>query len=287
MNEVYPPHPDHEALRCLSPVERRWYSVADRVNRRMKWAAVLWIRTVGCAIVWFCACNRLRVEGREHLGRFDEDSRALVVANHRSFWDFYVFAYVALRQSRMGGRLFFPVRSKFFYTRAVGGWINALITMMAMFPPILPPKKGRSWNRYAIDRLRRELEVPGTWVGIHPEGTRNRDPDPYTFLRANIGAGQIALSMEGVRIVPAFIMGMTNNLAREIWWNWTNPEDHLITVCIGEDVDLSDLRAESPRLSVYKRAADRCMEAVRGVAASHRDRARRSGTNTEPVVAEA
>lgn len=283
MNEVFPPHPDAEALSCLSPVERRWYSVADRFNRRLKWFGALYIRTIGCAIVWFCACNRLRIEGTDRLERYDESARALIVANHRSFWDFYVFAYVALKKSRMGARLFFPVRSKFFYTRAIGGWINALISMMAMFPPILPAKKGRAWNRYAIDRLRQELHQPGTWVGIHPEGTRNRDPDPYTFLKAQIGAGQIAITLDGVRVVPAFIMGMTNNLAQEIWWNWTNPEDHIITVCIGEEVELDDLRAENPRLSVYKRAADRCMDAVRGVAEEHRDRMRQARVSVVPV----
>ncbi len=271
MTEVFPPHPDHEALSCLTPTERRWYSVTDRFNRHLKWFGVFWIRTIGCAIVWVCAGNRLVIEGRDKLATFTPETRALVVANHRSFWDFYVFSYIVLRMSKMGGRVFFPVRAKFFYSRAIGGWMNALITMMAMFPPILTAKRGRAWNKYAVDRLKQELQQPGTFVGIHPEGTRNRNPDPYTFLKANIGAGQIALALDGIRIVPAFIMGMTNNLAREFWWNWTNPKAHMITVCIGDDIDLTDLRSETVRLSVYKRAADRCMDAVRKVAEDQRE----------------
>jgi 1-acyl-sn-glycerol-3-phosphate acyltransferase len=206
----------------------------------------------------------------DRLATFQPHTRALVVANHRTFWDFYVFAWITIWGSRLGRRQFFPVRSTFFYTNPIGGWINALISMMAMFPPILRSKDGKAWNRYAIERLAHELETPGTWVGIHPEGTRNRSSDPFTFLPAQRGAGQIAVGLPGIRVIPVFMHGMSNNPLREIWRNFTAPDQHPIFVCIGEDVEIDDLRAQEPSPELHAAAADRCMAAVARTAEAHR-----------------
>mgnify|MGYP001480307136 CR=1 FL=1 len=39
-------------------------------------------------------------------------------------------------------------------------------------------------------------DQPGTVVGLHPEGTRGKGPDPYTFLPAQPGVGKLALVAE-------------------------------------------------------------------------------------------
>ncbi len=58
---------------------------------------------------------------------------------------------------------------------------------MRMFPPVLRGESIRrraTFNEYSIQRTIEELQIPGTVMGLHPEGTRNKDDDPYKLLRA-------------------------------------------------------------------------------------------------------
>jgi len=98
---------------------------------------------------------------------------------------------------------------------------------------------------------------------MHPEGTRNKGPDPYVFLRAKPGTGKVALEApEGTRVVPVFILGMSNAVFKEMFWNFTAAKRHPINLFFGPDVALDDLRAEGSRPTTQKLAADRCLEAI-------------------------
>ena len=63
-----------------------------------------------------------------------------------------------------------------------------------MFPPIMRGREKIGFNEYSIQRMIAELGVPNTLIGIHPEGTRNKTDDPYTFLKIRPGAGRVALA---------------------------------------------------------------------------------------------
>jgi hypothetical protein len=63
---------------------------------------------------------------------------------------------------------------------------------------------------------------------------------------------------------------MSNNPLREIWRNFTAPDQHPIFVCIGEDVEIDDLRAQEPSPELHAAEADRCMAAVARTAEAHR-----------------
>src|SRR5690606_16582166 len=174
--------------------------------------------------------RRYRVRGEDVISSFEPEDRVLLVANHRSFFDFFVITFVNVTHSRLGRRAFFPVRSTFFYEHPLGGVVNLLMSGMMMYPPVFRDRRRLRFNLLSLRRLVDELKVPGTVVGIHPEGTRGKGPDPYELLPVQFGVGRVALEAEGARVVPVFIVGMTNNLALETVRNWLFPDAYPIDV---------------------------------------------------------
>jgi 1-acyl-sn-glycerol-3-phosphate acyltransferase len=275
MKSRHPLDPTPSQLQALPAHMRRWYHVADFVNRHLKFLSAAWIHTTMRAVLWLAAGNRMKVHGEEHVADITKQSRVLMVANHRSFFDFYVVAFANVRHTRLAQRAFFPVRADFFYEGFVGTFINWWMTILAMFPPIVRDPSRREWNRYALQRLEDELTIPGTWVGIHPEGRRNKDAGLYSFLKPHAGTGRIALSVGDIRVVPLYVVGISNNMIREAVVNWRRPKENRIDVFFGPPVDLSDLResvpdGEEPSRELSLAAAQRCMDAILDLAEQHR-----------------
>lgn len=266
------PDPTEAQLAPLSKLERRTFRAADWFVRHMRWWATLWNYTFMAGLTWLACSRRLRVSGLEHVADLGPRDRALLVANHRSFFDFFQVMSVANRDTRLGRRLFFPVRSTFFYDHPLGPLVNLLMSGMSMFPPIMRHRSGVRFNEYALDRCVAELQVPGTVVGIHPEGTRNKGPDPYTLLRVTRGVGRVALQARGVRVVPIFVLGGGNDLPLEIVRNFTARERYPLDVMFGPAVDLSDLVDRAEDAAAWKEAARRCVEAIEALGAEHRRR---------------
>ncbi len=270
-----------EELSSFSPRERRLLSFADAFQGEHKWVSEVWISTFMRSMLWFCGGRRYRIHGADVLESFQPEDRVLLVANHRSFFDFFVVTFVNVTRSRLGRRAFFPVRSTFFYEHPLGGLVNLAMSGMMMYPPVFRDRKHLRFNLHALRRLVDELKVPGTVVGIHPEGTRGKGPDPYELLPVQFGVGRVALEAKGARIVPIFVIGMSSNLALETVRNWLFPHAYPIDVEFGPDIELDDLRAKAAgsrraKLSAERDAAERCMAAIRSL--GEHVRARRSST---------
>lgn len=265
--------PTPDQLDSLTPTERAAYRFSDFFNRHLKFLSRWWIETTMRGVLWFTAGNRLRVHGTENLATLDDPRlSAIMVANHRSFFDFFVVAYALVRATRFTRRAFFPVRSTFFYEGPTGIAINMATTGMAMFPPIFREREKGRFNQYAIDRIAAELRTHPTFVGIHPEGRRNKDPDPYALLGPQSGVGRIALACQGVRVVPMFIKGMSSDLVVETWRNWAKPDQHPIELVFGEDVVVDDLYGRADDREAWQEVAARCMDAVASLAEDQRRR---------------
>jgi 1-acyl-sn-glycerol-3-phosphate acyltransferase len=223
------------------------------------------------SLIYSCCSRRLNLVGLEALEPTTPQDRVLLVANHRSFFDFYTITAVLFWRTRFPRRIFFPTRSTFFYDRAAGPIVNLSMSAMRMFPPILRDGSRGTFNNWAIDRCVAELNTPGTMVGIHPEGTRNKSPDPCSFLPAQPGAGRLALCADpGVRVIPVYALGIGNSIASEMKKNVTAPEAHPTTLYFGAPIDFADLRERGIRATTAKRAADRCLDAIRALAEQHR-----------------
>jgi 1-acyl-sn-glycerol-3-phosphate acyltransferase len=251
----------------LTRVEKLALKFAELANddARGKWLQTRFLR--GFSYVWVRAAlaNRMLVEGLDELCALRPETGVMLVSNHRSFFD----QYAMLLACYMGPvpwakRLYFPVRSNFFYDQPLGIFVNAAVAGGAMYPPIYRQAERRALNDEALDKMVEILRTPGNVLGMHPEGTRGKGDDPYTFLPAQPGVGKLALVGKPM-VIPAFTLGLGNNIAEDIKWNFTRGarRDHAVISVFGDPLDFTDLMAEKPRPTLYKKTADRFMAAIK------------------------
>lgn len=252
-------------------MERFAARFAELANQdpRGKWLQTQFLRGVSYVWVRAAIAHRILVEGLDHLLVLRPETGVMLVSNHRSFFD----QYAMLLACYMGPvpwskRLYFPVRSNFFYDQPLGIMLNAAVAGGAMYPPIYRQSDRRALNDQALDRMVEIVRQPGNVLGMHPEGTRGKGPDPYTFLPAQPGVGKLALIAKPV-VIPAFIHGLGNNLLDDIRVNFTRDarRSRAIVTVFGPPIDYADLCAEKPRPTLYKKCADRFMAEVGKLAA--------------------
>jgi len=258
--------PTPQLLSLLTPMERLAFRVGNLFAGPLRWFSTLWCATFLRFVAWFTACRRFRVSGAEHLADLGPRDRVLMVANHRSFFDYFAITWAWYNHSRLTKKAFYPVRGNFFYETPLGLLINLTMSGMTMFPPVLRQRRKIMFNKYAMERTAAELRRPGTVVGMHPEGTRNKSDDPYHFLAARPGVGKVALEVDGLTVIPVYIHGMRNALHVEIWRNWTNPKAWPLHIRFGEAIDLTDLRQPPIATTAAKAASERFMAVIADLA---------------------
>ncbi len=157
-----------------------------------------------------------QVRGLEHLLALRPESGVILVSNHRSFFDFYYLGTVLSRHTGLIAEVTFPVRSPFFYTTPAGMLVNLAISGGTMWPPVFRDERKRQLNPLGLQQVAWSLG-PGTVMGIHPEGTRGKGPDPYEFLPLRPGFGQLLPLLDPkVTIVPALCIGASSSVLAEI-----------------------------------------------------------------------
>jgi 1-acyl-sn-glycerol-3-phosphate acyltransferase len=261
-------------------MERLSFAWCDLVNGAgpLKRASHWFLRHVGVGWVHPCTRNLVVLDGLERLRGLRPPRGVLLVANHRSFFDMYVLSMILFRHTDLPGRLYFPVRAEFFYDRPLGLAVNGLMSAWSMYPPVLrQPERGR-FNDYALARVAELLQEPGTLVGFHPEGTRNKTDDPYTLLPAYPGVGQL-IHRAGPTVVPAFILGMGNDLKSQIRGNFDGTGRRIIAV-FGAPLDLEEHLRAPARL----RTAMAIARAVRAAITRLGERERALRAELEPKL---
>jgi 1-acyl-sn-glycerol-3-phosphate acyltransferase len=261
-------------------MERAAYRIGDTFSRRAPWvsAAMNWFW--GRWIVWLFTGRRFVVHGKEHLSDLTRQDHVVLVANHRTFYDFFVVMTALWFHSRAPLRLVFPVRGKYYYDHVTGPLVNFVMSGYSMFPPILRDRRGVEFNRFSQDRMVDEVRRPGTLLGMHPEGTRNKGPDPYALLAGRPGTGVLLRRAPEAKVIPVFVLGLTNNGWLQLWQNWTDPSGHPIDIVFGPRVVLDDLLALPDHHSTHMRIVERCMAAIRSLAETQR--ALRGATSPRP-----
>jgi 1-acyl-sn-glycerol-3-phosphate acyltransferase len=249
-------HPDASQLESLDRFERAAFLLCDQFNRHaiLKRAGHLYLRTFGASWVHFCTQHLMHVQGMEHILSLAPDRGVVLVANHRTFFDLYMITSVMLRSTSWVERMYFPVRSNFFYERVEGVMVNAVMSALAMYPPIHRDVSKRAINQYAVDVMVELAQQPGTVIGIHPEGTRGKGEDPYQLLPSQPGIGQIVHRARPI-VLPVFVLGGQNNFGRQVLSNFDRTGDP-ITITFGAPLDLSAHYAAEGRLRTYKQIAD-------------------------------
>mmetsp|Transcript_35135 Transcript_35135/g.72403 ORF Transcript_35135/g.72403 Transcript_35135/m.72403 type:complete len:751 (+) Transcript_35135:157-2409(+) len=284
------PHPTPLEIVKLHWFERWNFFWCDLFQRHCRWLRALWNGWVMRGIISLTTWRRIRLFGLEHVKHLGSHDRVLMVCNHRSYFDFFIITVWLWNATGIPFVSMYPVRSAYFYTHFGGGLVNFFGSMMAMFPNIVNTasmkekegkrENGKVWNDYAMRRTVAELSVPGTMVGIHPEGTRNTNPDPYTLLECRPGAGRVAVESEGAHVIPVFIKGIDGKLWQQVLKNFgATPWDFPLDVVFGPHIDLSDLQAQSKNATegqgkeeAWEAAGKRVTEAIRALAGEHRTR---------------
>ncbi len=225
------------------------------VERTIRWCQ----HHIGSTWIHHFTKHLRHVHGLERLPAFDPGRSFILVSNHRSFFDLYVVTGDLVRRG-LPHRIVFPVRSTFFYDSPAGLFVNGVMSFFAMYPPIFRDKHQQPLNVASLDELTWLLRRGGTFAGLHPEGTRKKDDDPYTFLPAQPGVGRVIHAAQ-VPVIPVFINGLINDLRRQVTSNFDGTGTPVLVV-FGEPIDFSDLYARKGSVRVYKEAADRTMRTI-------------------------
>ncbi|HVS21645.1 MAG TPA: lysophospholipid acyltransferase family protein [Pyrinomonadaceae bacterium] len=258
--------PSAGELAVLSPFERFAFRVTHRMNKGRWKRFWTWCQSVlGAGWIHLSTYNLMRVYGLENIEAVSKDRPILLVANHRSFFDMYVVSTTLFRRTRWCKQLFFPVRGRFFYQSPAGMFVNLVMGWWSMYPPFFasgenPLREKRDFDKYSFRRLTKLCrEGPGNVIGFHPEGTRNKSNDPYSYLRPQPGVGKL-IKDANPQVVPVFIAGLGNKLAKQVLGNWFGGE--LIRIHFGTQLDLSEFIAKKDHVRTYKEIAEFVMSKI-------------------------
>jgi len=246
----------------LRPIEKLQIRVIRRsfepgaVDSTLRWFQ----RNVGARWIDLCTRNLRHVYGLDRLPELDPKKSYVCVCNHRSFFDLYLVTTLLVLEG-MPHRMLFPVRSNFFYDRPLGFAVNGAMSFFAMYPPIFRERQRAPLNLAGIDEVAWLARRGGAFIGMHPEGTRNKDGSAYDFLPAQSGVGRI-IRQADVEVIPVFINGLVNDIVEQVTSN-AKKKGVPIVVVFGKPVDFGGLLEETPSPRLYKRIADRSIDAIR------------------------
>ena len=261
--ESAPERPDLVAVggSALKPIEKAQIRLIrrsfepGRVDQALRWG----LRTIGARWIDECTKNLRHLYGLERLPALDPNRSFICVSNHRSFFDLYVITAMLVRRG-MPHRMMFPVRSHFFYDSPAGFLVNGIMSFFAMYPPVFRERSRATLNLAGLDEVVWMARRGGAFIGLHPEGTRNKDGDPYALLPAQSGVGRI-IRHANVDVLPVFINGLTNDIVKQVSSNVRKKGDPIIAV-FGKPVDFGDLLETNSSPRLYKKIADRALEAI-------------------------
>jgi 1-acyl-sn-glycerol-3-phosphate acyltransferase len=226
--------------------------VADTVIRALQ-------RSVGQWWIRVATARLCRVHGLDRVPRWDTRGSVILVANHRSFFDLYVTT-AELVSRGLPHRILFPVRSAFFYDHPLGPVVNGLMSFFAMYPPIFRERRRAALNLASLDEVAALLQKGGFFVGLHPEGMRKKDDDPYTLLPAQSGVGRV-IRKAGVPVIPVFVNGLGNDLVEQVRGGVTGA-GRPIHIVFGAPIDFGGLARAPMTPKTYRQMAQKCLDAI-------------------------
>ena len=248
--------PDAAPYEVLTRFERFAFRVMRSWNGGpVAGLARLYQRYVLIPFVGSFVAKRITILGLDKVPR---EGAILLVANHRTFFDLFVLAWIFLRRGSFSHKVSFPVRANFFYEGPLGLMVCLGMSGGTMFPPFFRATEKKLFNRHSLGLLIEKMKEPGNLVGFHPEGTRSKTDDPYTLLPAQPGVGELAIKARPI-VIPAFINGLSNSMWQELK-NSLSGKPRVIAV-YGEPIPFGELPEET-RLSHHKRFADLCNDHI-------------------------
>lgn len=259
--------PDSEQIRALTRIERVNFRLVHFLNQSNVTRRLMTFLGSTLHKTWVeLGTSRTVMEhGFEHFKEIDSNRAVLLAANHRSFYDLFVITARLFRLYGAHHHVYFPVRSEFFYDNLIGGiLVNLPVALAVMYPPIVRQAKRRRWNLFAMDLMVDLLEDKHNMVGIHPEGTRNQNADPYSFLPAKPGCGEL-IYRANPNVIPVFLQGFPKSplemLKRNLGKN--QADQPLVHMVMGPPMDFAEEREWPSGMKTYLRISRKVMARIR------------------------
>ncbi|MDQ3665433.1 MAG: 1-acyl-sn-glycerol-3-phosphate acyltransferase [Acidobacteriota bacterium] len=258
--------PTSDELAVLNWFERFAFRLVKRMNQGCWKSLWTWCQKVfGAGWIHFATYNLIQVYGLEHVEAASRERPILLAANHRSFFDMYTVSTVLFRQTSWRKQLFFPVRGRFFYQSVLGLFVNLIMGWWSMYPPFFASGEKSLREKRAFDKhsFRLLTEIcrtgPGNVIGFHPEGTRNKGADPYSFLPPQPGIGKL-IKDAAPQVIPVFVAGLSNNLPRQVLGNWTRGPK--IRIHFGKQIDFREYLGKKDHMRIYKEISEFVMSKI-------------------------
>jgi 1-acyl-sn-glycerol-3-phosphate acyltransferase len=245
----------------LSPIERAQICIV-RASLRPGWLdqTVRFLQSnVGQRWIRATTASLRTVHGLDRLPPWDPSKSVLCVCNHRTFFDLYVVTAELVARG-LPYRILFPVRSTFFFDNPIGLLINGTVSFFAMYPPIFRDRKRSALNLASLDEMARLLRRGGIFLGIHPEGTRNKDGDPYELLPAQPGVGRLIRRAQAT-VIPVFVNGLSNDFLRQVASGVRGTGDR-IHVVFGAPIEFGTLAQAPDNPRTHRQIAEHCRAAI-------------------------
>lgn len=114
------------------------------------------------------------------------------------------------------------------------------------------------------------LTNPGNMVGFHPEGTRNRGPDPYALLPGKPGCGEL-IFRSNPNVVPVFLQGFIKSPFKMVQRNWSSSPKPVVHMVMGEPLDFSEELKLQENRKTFLQISKKVMKAIDELAKRERD----------------
>lgn len=252
-------------LTYLNKIEKFSFSVINRLNSTPFFKKILTTiaATIGKMWIEFFIHDAVVAHGFKNFAKIDSNRAVLLIANHRSFYDQFA---IAARLFQLYGRhhhICFPVKANYFYESLSGLFVNIVVACGVMYPPFVRDRKRLRWNKEATGILISLLKNPENMVGFHPEGARNQGSDPYKFLSAKLGCGEL-IYKTNPNVVPIFLQGFPNNIVHMLHSSRykKKPRVPYVHMVMGEPIDFSKELALPENNKTYLVIAQKAMRHI-------------------------
>jgi 1-acyl-sn-glycerol-3-phosphate acyltransferase len=257
-------------IHLLNLKEKIIFKIVWFTNKYLNWYTILHQRIVRFFFNRFFL-RHTKTFNIERLANYPKSSTIILAANHRTYYDnFIVMTQLYNNHKQLPRRCLFPNRSTFYFDTFRGLFTNLIGTGLALFPPIYRQRHQYKFNRFSMDYMVEQLcDKKGIIIAIHPEGTRNDSPDPYSLVKAKTGVGELAIKSPDSILIPIFIHGLSNSLKQEIKYNYSRKSSSQVSVMFGEAIKLDDLRQQEHTKATYRQATERWVAAINQLAQEH------------------
>lgn len=207
--------------------------------------------------------NLVRTHHFERLRDVPVEHGILLCGNHRSYLDPFAISALAWDHLPANVRFVVPSRTEGLYDRWWSLIANIGLAFGNIYPPVVRGSRGGAWGKQVTQILTDLLNSGPMVVPIHPEGGRNKGPDPYQLLRGRPGLGKI-IHQTRAAVFPIFLLGFPRGPRAVLRANYRRGAKAapLVHAVMGPPVDFAAERALPGSPALYYDISQKLVAAI-------------------------